>query len=267
VEYLLPMALAAPVLTVVMTHYGCEHYLAEAVGSILRQSYRDLELHVADDCSSDGRWLDSIKQFRSDSRLRLFSADKNVGTYRLKARMIEDIRSEYIGFQDSDDISEASRFEQQVAILARKHFDIVGSGCMMIDESGNGIGRRRFPTRCNLLERLGKKHLVHHPATTVRRAVFDDIGSFDGTTRIGADSDFILRAAQRYRIGNLRALLYRYRIRPDSLTGSVASGYGSEARREYGRKMVERWKRNRRLGRAADLSTPQCDIQFELKAI
>ena len=261
------MVFQSPPLTVVMTHYACEDYLADAVRSILQQSHHDLELHLADDCSPDERWLKRIKEFRSDSRLKIFVSDKNVGTYRLKSRMIEAIRSEYVGFHDSDDVSEKSRFEQQVSILARGRFDVVGSGFTTIDEKGDAIGKRMFPYACNLLERLGKKHLVHHPATTLRRQVFDEIGSFDGTTRIGADSDFILRAAQRYRIGNLRALLYRYRIRSSSLTGSAGLGYGSDVRQEYRRKMLERWRENRRLGRAADLSTPGCDIRFQLKAI
>lgn len=251
-------------LTVIMTHFGCEAFLAEAVGSILDQSFPDLELWLVDDCSPNEQWLEVLDPFRADQRLRLFKADRNVGTYRLKARLIQHIASPLVAFQDSDDISERLRFEQQIEALERRRLDIVGCSYRILDEAGAAVGERRMPRACNWLERLGKKHLVHHPTCVVRANVFDEIGSFDGTTRIGADSDFVLRAVQRFRVGNVRRPLYCYRERRASLTRAPDTGYGSAFRQDYMKSIHDRWRRNRRLGAAADLRPRAIDVDFAI---
>lgn len=257
---------AAP-LTVIMTHFGCEAFVAEAVESILNQSFHDLELWLVDDCSPNEQWLEVLDPFRADRRLRLFRADRNVGTYRLKARLIQDIASPLVAFQDSDDMSERLRFEQQIEALERRRLDIVGCSFRIVDDAGVAVGERRMPRACNWLEWLGKKHLVHHPTCMVRGRVFDEIGSFDGTTRIGADSDFILRAVQRFRVGNVRRPLYRYRERQASLTQAPDTGYGSSLRQDYMKVIHERWRRNRRLGTAADLRPQAIDVDFAISEL
>lgn len=256
-----------PHVTVIMTHFGCEDFLCAAVASVLGQSHADLDLWLADDASTDDRWIRVLAPFRGDSRLRLFAANSNVGTYRLKARLIEMATSPLVAFQDSDDVSEADRLDCQISELYRRRLDIIGCSFNIIDEGGEIIGQRRMPRSCNWLERLGKKHLVHHPTCLVQRRVFDEIGSFDGTARIGADSDFILRAAQRFRIGNVSRPLYRYRQRAASLTGAQDTGYGSELRQEYMRAVQQRWRHNRKFGRSADLTPAPIDVDFVLEAV
>jgi glycosyltransferase involved in cell wall biosynthesis len=272
-EFTLPVTSAAyekapmqpsPQLAVIMTHYDCPRFLGQAVASVLGQTYSDLELHLIDDNTPGGTWLEAIRPYRDDPRLKLWISDRNVGTYRLKSAIIPHIRSQFVGFHDSDDFSLPDRFGQQLRMLERKRLDIIGSGIAMIDEAGVVRGERRFPWRCNWLERLGKTHFIHHPATTVRRAVFDRIGTFDGTARIGADTDFILRAAQRFRIGNVRALLYRYRLRPDSLTGARETGYGSVMRETYRQQVLTRWRAYRGCRDDVPLKAAPSDIDFTL---
>jgi len=259
--------LAVPQVVVIMTHFGGEEFLAASVRSILEQNFSDLELWLVDDCSPTERWLDELRPYRDDPRLRLFRSDRNVGTYRLKARLIEAVRSPFIGFQDSDDFSLPSRIEMQMKAAEARRLDIVGTSFLVLDEAGTTIGQRLMPRACNWLERLGKKHLVHHPTCLVRRRVFDAIGSFDGTTRIGADSDFVLRAVQRYRVGNVRRPLYCYRQHPKSLTGAAETGYGSALRDSYMAATRARWRENRRLGALADLRTPPIDVDFSLREL
>lgn len=253
---------AAPMVTVVMTHYRCEPFLAEAAGSILAQSFRDLELWVIDDASPSREWRDALAPFRGDPRLRLFASDANVGTYRLKTAALGAVRGPLVAFQDSDDASEPERLAVQVAALDRRRLDIVGSGYSIVTEDGGVAGRRRMPRWCNWLERLGKTHFIHHPTCLVRARVFDAIGGFDGAARIGADTDFILRAAQRFRIGNVGAPLYRYRERSDSLTHAPGTGYGSPLRESYAEATRARWKQIRGAGAAADLRPAPIDVDF-----
>lgn len=252
---------------VLMTHYNCEAYLAAAVRSILEQSWRDLDLLVLDDGSPGEQWREVLAEFRADPRLRLFASDRNVGTYRLKSAVIPHLNARYLAFQDSDDLSSRARIERQLAALERRRLDILGCSFSRIDEAGHPIGDRHMPSSCNWLERLGKTHFVHPPSCIVRGRVFRTIGAFDGTTRIGADTDFVLRAARRFRIGNLREPLYLYRERRNSLTGDSETGYGSPVREAYAAAMRQRWRRQRRQGSAADLHPAAIDQSFTLREI
>jgi glycosyltransferase involved in cell wall biosynthesis len=251
-----------PRVTVILTHFGCEDYLAEAVASILQQTFKALELWVVDDCSPSDLWATKLARWRGDPRLRLFRSSRNVGTYRLKALCIDHIDSGYIGFQDADDASEPQRIEVQIREMERRRLDVVGTGYIISNERGEPVGRKRMPRSCNWLFRLGRVFIVHHPTTLVRRTVFDRIGSFDGNTRMGADCDFMLRAAHRFQVGNVRPLLYRYRLRSGSLTAAPATGFGSDARVAYSRQMWERERLRKKKPDDVSLRPLPIDMDF-----
>jgi glycosyltransferase involved in cell wall biosynthesis len=253
----------APSVTVVMTQFGCEAFLAEAVGSVLAQTHRDLEIWVVDDASDHNRWIEELSPLLHDKRLRLFRSNRNVGTYRLKRLCIDHIASPYIAFHDADDASEAGRIEDQLQTMSKRRLDIVGTAYTIVDEHGVPIGSKKMPRYCNWLFKLGRVFLIHHPTTLVKREVFQEIGSFDGNTRIGADVDFSLRAAHRYRLGNSRRLQYRYRMRAASLTGAPSTGFGSDLRKAYSKIMWER-ENARRKGLTGDLQPLPLDEHFIL---
>jgi hypothetical protein len=119
----------------------------------------------------------------------------------------------------------------------------------------------------NLWIKLGKKFVLLHPTTLMRRELACRLGGFDGTARVAADSDFILRAAHIGRIRNVPEILYDYQIRADSLMGAANTGPGSQLRQEYATEMRRREKARRRLrGQALldDLRPPPNDMDFDL---
>jgi hypothetical protein len=93
---------------------------------------------------------------------------------------------------------------------------------------------------CNVLMKMGKLFVLHHPTSVVRASVFNEVGSFDGDATVAADTDFLLRSYRKYRIANLPLVLYGYRIRPDSLTGALQTGFSSDVRTLYTERMLSR---------------------------
>jgi glycosyltransferase involved in cell wall biosynthesis len=231
---------ATTALSVIMPHYRCEDYLAASVRSILDQSWHDLELIVVDDASTSDTWLQALRPFRSDTRLKLYRTRENVGRYRINNRILELTSSPFVAFQDADDASDSSRLERQVRALERRRLDIVGTGFHVISESGEVLRKQRMP-RWPLFRGVLGKDFVVHPATILcRRSVFDVLGGFDGTARFEADTDFLVRAQFAFRIGNVPRCLYFYRTRPGSLATSPDTGIGSPVREAYRRRMFER---------------------------
>ena len=263
--------MSAPQVSVILPHYRCERYLAEAIRSILSQEEVDLELIVVDDCSQDSAWLKVARAFAGDPRLRVYQTTRNVGHYRLKNAVIPGLASPFVAFQDADDASEPGRLRRQLAALEGTRAHVMGCGFRYVSESGEAIAEKRMVRRCNLWLSLGKRFVSLHPTTVVRREVFDVLGGYDGTARVAADDDFIRRAARLYRLRNVPDALYRYRRRPDSLTSAAETGHGSRIRESYRLAMLRREEERRHLRDharlLASLRAPRNDVEFELRPI
>jgi glycosyltransferase involved in cell wall biosynthesis len=260
-----------PILTVILAHHDVPGYLGAAVASVLRQELRELRLVVVDDHSPGDEWREALRPWAGDARLEVFRTTRNVGHYRIKNRVLRGVESPYVGLQDADDESDPARFARQVELLERGRADVVGCGFRYVDEAGRVTRERRMPRNGGLWMRLGKKFVILHPTTVMRREVLERLNGFDGTARMAADSDFYLRAAHLYRIRNVPQVLYTYRVRPGSLMTDGDTGVGSPARQAYAAAMRER-ERARRRARSRDellalLRAPDNDVEFDLEPV
>ena len=113
-------------ISVILPVYNREAFVAEAVQSILRQTYRNFELIIIDDGSSDSS-LEVVRNI-NDSRIKILKNDKNLGVSASRNRGIQEAKGEFIAFMDSDDISAPERFWKQLKLLKNKpEIDICGS--------------------------------------------------------------------------------------------------------------------------------------------
>lgn len=218
---------------VLIPHHGAESYVAEAVASVLRQDFRDLEVHVADDASSDDRWLAALDALRGDPRLVLWRASANVGPYRLKNLLLGLTDAPVLALQDADDRSHPQRISRQLACMDRTGADVVGCWARYITPTGRPYWIGPVPRDVNFWLRAGLTTVIRHPSAIIRRSVFDVLGGFDGSTKFGADQEFILRAHHLHRLRNVACALYDLRQTVGSLSRSPATGMRSEVRRRY----------------------------------
>jgi tetratricopeptide (TPR) repeat protein len=113
--------------SVIMTVYQHNAWLPIAISSILQQTYRNLELIIVDDASTDDTWeyLQQLAQF--DRRIRLIKLTTNVGTYVAKNEGMLYSRGDYIAFMDADDWVHPQKLAAQVDIL--QNSDAVATTC------------------------------------------------------------------------------------------------------------------------------------------
>jgi glycosyltransferase involved in cell wall biosynthesis len=109
--------LSGPLVSVVVSSFRPGSSLLTAVGSLIEQSWEDIEILVVDDAS--GPEFDSVYDAvaRSDSRVKVIRQPRNAGTYVARNTAIDQASGTYITFQDSDDWSHPQRIAQQVAVL------------------------------------------------------------------------------------------------------------------------------------------------------
>ncbi|MHA4808301.1 glycosyltransferase family 2 protein [Flavitalea flava] len=96
------MVSKGPLVTVITVTYNSALYVADAIESVLGQSYINIEYIIADDCSTDDTW-NIVQQF-NDPRIIAFRNDGNLGEYPNRNKAIEKAKGEYLIFIDGDDL-------------------------------------------------------------------------------------------------------------------------------------------------------------------
>lgn len=137
-----------PLVSVVLPCFDAEPTLAEAVDSLLGQSFGNLEILALDDGSRDGTLRILEELATRDERVRVLRNETNQGVIRTLNRGVAEARGEIIARMDADDVAAPTRIERQVAVLAsRPEIDLVGAGVKVVD-GRDGRPLRPRPVRC-----------------------------------------------------------------------------------------------------------------------
>ena len=210
----------APTVSVVMPAYNAADYLAEAIESVLAQTFGDFELIVINDGSTD-RTREILASFeRRDARVRVLD-QPNAGVIESLNRGIREARGRYIARMDADDVCLPHRLAVQVAHLER-HPDLalLGGFVATADETGRVLSPVvRFPvSHEELYENIGRrKWVMCHPAVVFRRDAAVAVGLYSRSFPHAEDTEFFARLMSRYRAENLPEVVLKYRLRRDAV--------------------------------------------------
>jgi glycosyltransferase involved in cell wall biosynthesis len=201
---------AEKLVSVVMAAYNAERHVAEAVQSVLHQTYHNLELHVVDDGSTDGtsRVLSGIR----DPRI-FVHRQANAGQARAKNKGICESRGDFVAFLDSDDVWMPNKLERQLPILESSGAGVVYSDELCIDDDGRPVARSKGAHYSGAITApLFIDNFITFNSTVVRRECFDSVGVFDETLAMGIDWDLWLRISTRYTFAYLDEPTFYYRL-------------------------------------------------------
>jgi glycosyltransferase involved in cell wall biosynthesis len=135
-----------PLVTVLMPVYNGEKFLAEAIESVISQTYPNIEFLIIDDGSTDGTAAILRRYQAQDRRINLL-CQSNQGLVASLNRGLAAARGIYLARMDADDVSSPSRFQQQVDFLEKHPKNILlGSAYELIDEHGSSIRVDRHPS-------------------------------------------------------------------------------------------------------------------------
>ncbi|MBV7316766.1 glycosyltransferase family 2 protein [Shewanella sp. NIFS-20-20] len=103
--------------SIIMSAYNSEETIVYAITSLLNQTYKNIEILVCEDNSTDNTLNIAKAVADRDSRVKVFSSSNNQGTYNIRNHMIERAEGKYITFQDSDDFALPTRIQSQVEAI------------------------------------------------------------------------------------------------------------------------------------------------------
>jgi len=130
-----------PLVSVIIPMYNAEKYIFETIESVLNQTYKNWELIIVDDCSTD-RSRDIVKEYiKQDDRIKLIESETNFGgPARPRNIGIEKAKGEFIAFLDADDVWLPEKLEKQLNFIQNTNVDICHTFANMINEKSEKIG-------------------------------------------------------------------------------------------------------------------------------
>jgi glycosyltransferase involved in cell wall biosynthesis len=202
--------------SIVIPVYNAGDYLRAAVESIVQQTYKNLEIIIVDDGSTDGCLLSVRDIITTDKRIRLLQ-QQNAGKAAALNRALDVMTGEFWGIQDADDLSYPSRIEKQVAVLlAHKELAAVYVGHDLLLGTKRFAPTFRFYDSAECRRRINRFEMPGHDATGLyRRKWVQDI-RFDEELRIGQGVDYVLKVGERHFVMLVPECLYTYRINYNS---------------------------------------------------
>lgn len=215
---------ANPLISVIMSVYNEEQYLAEALESIRQQTYENWEMIIIDDCSTD-RTPEILREFcDKDRRIHTYRNETNQGLTVNLNRALAYAQGDYIARMDGDDLSRADRFERQLAYL-HDHPEL-----MLISCRTETFGQLHLQSdvqgtpevlRCRMLVRP----VLAHPGFMARAEIYREQGyRYDESFQQAQDYEFAARLTGQYSIGICPQILLEYRAHK----GQVSSKSGSK---------------------------------------
>lgn len=122
--------------SIITPSYNSEKYIRETIESVINQTYRNWELLITDDCSTD-HTVEIIQAFcKRDNRIKLFRLQKNSGAGAARNNSIRQANGVYMAFLDSDDLWLPSKLERQISFMYENNFLVSHTSSLTCDEQG-----------------------------------------------------------------------------------------------------------------------------------
>ena len=159
-------------ISIIMAAYNAEMTIGKAISSVLSQTYRNFELLVVDDCSTD-RTDRVIERFqKNDDRRVLIKNHVNCGVSVSRKRGMEEAKGQWIAVLDSDDAWVRNKLEKQIAIQKEKNADLIYSGSGFMDHEGKIIHWYLKVPEVISYKCLLKQNLISNSSVLIRKELY-----------------------------------------------------------------------------------------------
>lgn len=211
----------SPLVSVIIPAYNAERFIAKTLESVINQTYKNIEVLVVDDGSSDRTAEIVIQIVHVDSRVRLLY-QPNSGVAAARNLAIQHAKGEFIAPIDADDIWHPSNIEKQLNCMLQLGLQVgvVYAWSLDIDEKNLPTGKYR----ASLIQGKVNKTLICHyflgngSCSLIRRSCLEKIGKYNADLKGCEDWDLYLRISEYYEFRVIPEFLVGYRKTLNSLS-------------------------------------------------
>ena len=207
-----------PLVSVVIPAYRCKDFILQAVDSVLKQTYKNLEVIVVEDHSEDGT-LEFLNENCVSPKVRIVANPENIGVGFTRERGVQLANGNYVAFLDSDDLWEPEKLSHQMHLLLEEKADLVFTGSRFIDLEGNDLkGLLEAPDKVTY-KRLLRQNVISCSSVLMRKDVFQKYGMAHDE----AHEDYLLwlrLLKDGHTALGINEPLIRHRLAPKSKSGN-----------------------------------------------
>ncbi len=184
-----------PLVSVIVALYNSDKYISQTIDSILSQTYKNIEIIVVDDCSTDESAIIVKNYVKRDERVKYFVLEENSGGPAKPRNIgINSSVGEYVAFSDSDDIWLPTKLEKQLNIMLQKDYFFCHTDSEVIDAADNVLKKPLISKIKKILLYKDYKRLI--VSNTIVTSSVVVCRKFLGSARF--DEDMYLVAVEDY---------------------------------------------------------------------
>lgn len=214
-----------PLVSVIIPAYNSEKYIGAAIDSVLAQTYKNYEIIVVDDGSTDNtsevvnKYIIPQTIDRRQPTVK-YIYQQNKGPSAARNKGIKESNGEYIAFLDSDDMWLPEKLNRQMEFFASSDgYGLIFIGHYLINEMGSCVTTHKIdhPETITGVKSFlfGNPHLGTS-TIVIPKKCFDEVGLFDETLMAAEDIDMWIRISRKYKVGCINEPLVRIRFRERS---------------------------------------------------
>lgn len=208
------MGASDPLVSILMPAFNCERFIAQAIRSVINQTYTNWELLICDDGSTDntGQIIQSFK----DRRIQYVGETSRLGAFAARNMLIKRSTGTYVAFLDADDYMDARRIALQIErFKSLPHLGMVGCQVAWVDSKGKVLRVSSKPTEYEeIMQNIYTKNVIGGAYVMIRQDALRAVGcQFREYFRKLSyqDYDLSMLIAEKYPCCNLKDVLYYYR--------------------------------------------------------
>lgn len=207
-----------PKVSIILPVYNSEKYISKTINSILNQTFKDWELIIVDDASTD-KSIEVINELKTDKFI-ISKNDKNLGAAASRNKAIKLSRGRYIAFIDSDDIWKNDKLEKQIKFMENKNVAFSFSSYERIRENEVILGFVNAPCEVTFNDMLKSTPIQISTVVLDTTKIKKDLIKFD-IIRTCEDIDFYLKILNSGIVANgIEEILVKYQVRKHSLSSN-----------------------------------------------
>lgn len=217
-------------ISIIIPTFNSSNYISQAIKSVLNQSYKNYEIIVVDDGSTDNTY-EELKKYKDKIK---YYYKENGGVASARNYGIIRSKGDYVCFLDADDLYKKNKLESQIKFLIENpNIDIVYNDVDAVDENLNYINTLRsegiYNNREDFLTMMLVRQVIPGPASIMlRRRCIADGTLYNEVYKNTEDYDFTLELAQKFTYGYIPESLYMYRRHTNNLTNNHKIQFNNE---------------------------------------
>ncbi len=232
----------SPKISVIIPAYNSEKFIKRTIQSVLNQTYKDFEVIIVDDGSTDNT-KEVVEEFqKKDSRIKYLWQENSGAPARPKNKGIKESKGKYIAFLDHDDEWLPEKLEKQLVLFEKQKnskLRFVSSWGLIFNAKENQTYEHKIKKRGNVFqELLANNFILSCSSIFLKKEIFESVGFFDENLKFSDDWEMWIRIAQKYEFDFINEALFKYYWHGENVMNKLK---GEEKLKEY-KYILEKYK-------------------------